>query len=161
MKINELLSFKSLLATVLVGLLGLNSMNVAANSSGSDAPESKSMDSARKAIDDGDYAVAIRHLKKALADDSQSANTLNLMGYSLRKSGKLDQAFDFYQKALGIEPEHLGANEYLGELHLQREELDKAEQRLAVLDDACFLPCEEFTELKEAIAEYRKRKGLN
>jgi tetratricopeptide (TPR) repeat protein len=160
-KIIELLSFKTLLATVLVGLLGLNSMNVVANSSDSDAPESKSMDSARKALDDGDYATAIGHLKQALDDDSQSANALNLMGYSLRKSGKLDQAFDFYQKALDIEPEHLGANEYLGELYLQRDELDKAEQRLALLDEACFLPCEEYTELKEAIAEYRKRKGLN
>jgi len=160
-KINQLLSFKTLLVTLLVGLLGLSSMNVVANSTGSDAPESVAMDSARKAIGDKDYAKAIGHLKKALAEDSQSANALNLMGYSLRKTGKLDQAFDFYQKALDIEPEHLGANEYLGELHLQRDELDKAEQRLAVLDDACFLPCEEYTELKEAIAEYRKRKGLN
>ncbi len=161
MKIIKRLSFKTLLATVLVGLLGLGSMNVLANSSDSDTPESAAMDSARKAIGDNDYATAIGHLKKALADDSQSANALNLMGYSLRKTGKLDQAFDFYQKALEIEPEHLGANEYLGELHLQRDELDKAEQRLAVLDDACFLPCEEYTELKEAITEYRKRKGLN
>ena len=86
MKINELLSCKTLLATVLVGLLGLNSMNVVANSTDSEAPESKSMDSARKALDDDDYATAIGHLKKALDDDSQSANALNLMGYSLRKT---------------------------------------------------------------------------
>jgi hypothetical protein len=33
--------------------------------------------------------------------------------------------------------------------------LDMAEQRLAALDKACFLPCEEYTDLKRAVARYK------
>jgi hypothetical protein len=33
--------------------------------------------------------------------------------------------------------------------------LAMAEQRLAALDKACFLPCEEHTDLKRAVARYK------
>ena len=33
--------------------------------------------------------------------------------------------------------------------------LPMAEQRLAALDKACFLPCEEHTDLKRAVARYK------
>ena len=153
--------FRRLFATFLVCLLAHNPMAQAADSDDPDSPQAKLMESAREAIDQQDYPQAIAHLKKVMADDAQNADALNLMGYSHRKSGQLDQAFNYYQKALAIDPEHRGANEYLGELYLQRDQLDKAEQRLAVLDEACFLPCNEYTDIKEAIAGYRKRKGLN
>ena len=63
----------------------------------------------------------------------------------------------FYTKALEIKPRHLGANEYLGELYLEQGELEKAEERLAVLDKACFFGCDEFDDLERAIEEYRKQ----
>lgn len=112
-------------------------------------------------IDAGDYADAIAALQKLLGEDPNDADVLNLLGYSHRLSGDLDQALDYYQRALAVESEHLGANEYVGELYLQRDDLAAAQERLAVLDDACFFGCEEYTELKEAIAEYRAAKGLD
>jgi len=72
---------------------------------------------------------------------------------------RFDEALVNYQKALKIEPEHRGANEYLGELHLQMGRLDKALERLKVLDDDCFFGCEEFDELEEAIEIYRKENS--
>ena len=33
--------------------------------------------------------------------------------------------------------------------------LELAEQRLAALDKACFLPCEEYSDLKRAVARYK------
>jgi len=36
------------------------------------------------------------------------------------------------------------------------DELSKAEERLAVLDKACWLKCEEYEELKEAVEDYKK-----
>ena len=33
--------------------------------------------------------------------------------------------------------------------------LPMAEQRLAALDKACFLPCEEYSDLKRAVARYK------
>jgi hypothetical protein len=34
-------------------------------------------------------------------------------------------------------------------------DLAKAEQRLAALDKACFMPCEEFTDLKKAVQAFK------
>jgi len=55
---------------------------------------------------------------------------------------------------LAIDPEHRGANEYLGELYLQTNDLAKAKERLNKLDDICYFGCEEFDDLKSAIAAY-------
>jgi tetratricopeptide (TPR) repeat protein len=84
---------------------------------------------------------------------------LNLLAYSQRKLQRFDAALVNYQKALDIEPEHRGANEYLGELYLQLGQLDKAQERLQVLDDACYFGCDEFDELEEAIEVYRSQNS--
>jgi tetratricopeptide (TPR) repeat protein len=68
-----------------------------------------------------------------------------------------DIALDYYQQALAIEPDHRGANEYLGELYLQTGQPEKAEERLKVLDEECFFGCDEYDELEAAIEEYRKQ----
>ena len=38
-------------------------------------------------------------------------------------------------------------------------QLDKARERLDVLDSACFFGCEEYRELKAAIKAYEKKVG--
>jgi tetratricopeptide (TPR) repeat protein len=103
------------------------------------------------------YQQAITELDKALRDDPDNADMLNLMAYSQRKLKNFDIAMDYYQQALQIDPQHRGANEYLGELYLQLGQPDKAEERLKVLDKECFFGCDEFEELEAAIAEYRKQ----
>lgn len=108
-------------------------------------------------INEEQYEQAIVELDKALRDDPENADMLNLMAYSHRKLGHFEIALKYYQQALGIEPEHRGANEYLGELYLQMGQLEKAEERLQVLDDECFFGCDEYDELEEAIADYRKQ----
>ena len=85
------------------------------------------------------------------------ADLLNLYAFSQRKLNKFDIALENYQKALQIDPEHRGANEYLGELYLILDQPDKAEERLEVLDRECFFGCEEYDELKQAIEDYRKQ----
>ena len=65
----------------------------------------------------------------------------------------------FYDEALRIDPRHRGALEYSGELYLQTGDLARAEQRLAALDKACFLPCAEYSDLKKAIAQYKAGSG--
>ena len=49
---------------------------------------------------------------------------------------------------LEIKPDHNGINEYLGELYIQTDRMDKARARLAVLKNC---NCEEYIELKELI----------
>lgn len=110
-------------------------------------------------IDDEDYSAAIAELEKALAKEPDDADLLNLLAYSHRKSMRFAIALDFYQKALQIDPDHRGANEYLGELYLQMDRLDLALERLKVLDDDCFFGCREFDELEEAIEDYRAQNS--
>jgi len=92
-----------------------------------------------------------------LREDPDNADMLNLMAYSQRKLKHFDIAMDYYQQALSIDPQHRGANEYLGELYLQLGQPEKAEERLQVLDKECFFGCDEFDELEAAIKEYRKQ----
>lgn len=112
-------------------------------------------------IEAGSYGDAIPLLEKAVAAKPDSADAFNYMGYSYRKLGQVDEALKYYARALELQPRHRGANEYLGELYLELGELPKAEERLAVLDKTCFFGCEEYSELKEAIQDYKKRQGAS
>lgn len=114
---------------------------------------------AQQMIDDGQYAGAIALLEKVVAADAKNADALNLLGYSNRQLGNNDVALGFYEAALDLEPRHRGANEYVGELYLTLGDLAKAEERLDVLDGACFFGCKEYTELKNAIADYKAKTG--
>lgn len=107
---------------------------------------------AKSLIDDEKYSKAIPILQKLIKDKGAYADALNLLGYSYRKSGDATTALDYYNQALAMEPKHLGANEYLGELYLEMKQPDKAKERLAVLKDACG-DCEEYEELEDAIAK--------
>ncbi|WP_395699044.1 tetratricopeptide repeat protein [Aquabacterium sp.] len=110
---------------------------------------------ARAEIKAGRWVAAIDELKKV--NDTGSADWNNLMGYSHRKAKTPDYAAAerYYNEALRIDPKHRGALEYSGELYLMLGDLPKAEARLATLDKACFLPCEEYKDLKEAVARFK------
>ena len=110
---------------------------------------------ARALIEQKKWGAAIDELKKV--NDPASADWNNLMGYSLRKADAayVPEAEKYYNEALRIDPKHRGALEYSGELYLMTGNLPMAEQRLATLDKACFLPCEEYTDLKRAVARYK------
>ena len=145
---------KSALVLALLSLAG--SPAFAAGGGGGSGNDSR-LTPYQKLIDAQKYRQAIDGLEKALAKSPEDADLLNLAAFSHRKLEHFDTALEYYTKALEIEPEHRGANEYLGELYLRLGKLDKAEERLAVLDDACFFGCEEFDELKEAIEAYRQQ----
>ena len=110
-------------------------------------------------IEKGDFAGALPLLRKAETKTPDSADVHNWLGYALRNLKRYDAALKHYRIALRLEPRHRGANEYLGELYLVLGQLEKAEERLAVLDRACLFGCEEYTELKEAIEAYKAKQG--
>tara|TARA_A100001015_G_C14774647_1_gene626670 strand:- start:229 stop:714 length:486 start_codon:yes stop_codon:yes gene_type:complete len=99
------------------------------------------------------YTQAFKKLEKAYKSDKKNPDILNYMGFTTRKIGKFDQAEKFYLEGLGIKPNHNGINEYLGELYVQTNRLDKANERLNVLKNC---NCEEFKELELII----KNKGV-
>jgi tetratricopeptide (TPR) repeat protein len=113
---------------------------------------------AERAVKDKDWKGAIALLEKVIAGEPRNANALNYLGYSHRNLGEREKALGYYKRALDIEPNHLGANEYLGELYLQMGDLPAAEERLKVLERAC-RNCEEKRELAEKIEKHKKAKG--
>lgn len=121
---------------------------------------------AKNAIASKDYAAALPLLQQVVAKDPSNADAFNYLGYINGRNGKPDEAIAYYMKALALKPDHRGANEYLGELYLKLGKLDKAKERLAVLDTACFFGCAEYDMLKQAVADYEatgkytSRKGL-
>ena len=129
-----------------------------ADGGGSGGRESK-LTPYQELIEDEKYEQAIRELDQALAEDPDEPDFLNLLAYSHRQLKRYEIALNYYQQALELEPDHRGANEYLGELYLALGELEKAEERLAILDDECFFGCREFDKLERAIEDYRRENA--
>ena len=91
------------------------------------------------------YSQAFQKLEKAHSSEKKNPDILNYMGYTSRKIGNFEQAEKFYLTGLSIKPDHNGINEYLGELYVQTNRLDKAKERLDVLKNC---NCEEYKELE-------------
>ena len=96
------------------------------------------------------YLKAYGKFEKAYAKDKKNADILNYLGYTLRKTGDLEQAEIYYLKGLELDSKHLGINEYLGELYVQTNRIELAKERLGVLKGC---KCEEYEELRELIEE--------
>jgi tetratricopeptide (TPR) repeat protein len=107
------------------------------------------------ALKAGDVAGALQRFESALKRFPGSANLHNELGYTHRKLGQFDKAFEHYKRALAIDPRHRGAHEYIGEAYLQVGDLPNAEKHLAALRSICLLPCDELNELRRAIDAHR------
>jgi tetratricopeptide (TPR) repeat protein len=100
------------------------------------------------------------NFKQALADlkiiDSEfknNADVNNLLGYSSRKLKQYKPAATYYEKALKLNPNHLGAIEYQGELFVLTNKVSAAKRNLAKLEKLCGLKCGEYLDLKKAIGK--------
>ena len=82
---------------------------------------------------------------------SKEADKYNLLGFTARKSGDLNVAAEYYKKALEINPKHIQALEYQGELYLQLGEMEKAKKNLEKIKTICWFICKEKKMLEEAI----------
>ena len=91
------------------------------------------------------YSQAFEKLETALKTDKKNPDVLNYMGFTSRKIGNFEKAEEFYLKGLSIKPNHNGINEYLGELYVQTNQIDKANERLEVLKGC---NCKEYGELE-------------
>ena len=154
-------TYSTITLVIIVGfVLSFGNVMAAGTSSTSSSKASVSPEfkAGKKAVKEGDFQSAIAYLNKANQKNPKNADIHNLLGYSYRKLGDTDRAFEHYHIALQIKPKHRGANEYLGELYLETDQLAKAEERLEVLDEACFWGCEEYDDLKEAIEKYKEKK---
>jgi tetratricopeptide (TPR) repeat protein len=101
------------------------------------------------------YAKAQKLLLKSNSEKPNKADTLNYLGFTTRKLGDYENGEKYYLQGLEIEPNHIGINEYLGELYVATNRLDLAKERLKILESC---NCEEYTELKQIIDGTKKSK---
>ena len=94
------------------------------------------------------YEKALTLLIKSNEKKPNKADTLNYLGFTTRKLGDYEGGEKYYLQGLALEPDHIGINEYLGELYVVTNRIDLAKERLNVLANC---NCEEYGELKEII----------
>ncbi|WP_262589613.1 tetratricopeptide repeat protein [Candidatus Pelagibacter communis] len=101
------------------------------------------------------YEKAQKLLIKSNDKKPNQADTLNYLGFTTRKLGDFENGEKYYLQGLAIKPDHIGINEYLGELYVATNRMDLAKERLKVLETC---KCEEYNELKEIIEGTKKSK---
>jgi tetratricopeptide (TPR) repeat protein len=113
---------------------------------------------AKAMIEAKNYAAAMPLLQQVVAKNPRDADAYVLMGYATRKSGDANGSLQYYNQALGLDPKHIGAHEYIGEAYLMLGRPAEAEQHLARLDSLCVFGCTEYRMLKTAVANYKAGK---
>jgi len=101
------------------------------------------------------YKKAIGYLLKHNKEFPADPNTLNYLGFAHRKIGDYENAEIYYSMGLELDPKHVGINEYMGELFVATNRLDKAKERLAVLKNC---NCKEYKDLKLVIEGKKESK---
>ena len=101
------------------------------------------------------YQKAQKLLIASNAEIPNKADTLNYLGFTTRKLGDFETGEKYYLEGLAIEPNHIGINEYLGELYVATGRMEQAKKRLNILKNC---NCKEFEELKEIIEGKKKSK---
>ena len=101
------------------------------------------------------YEKALKLLIKSNKAKPNNPDTLNYLGFTTRKLGDYENGEKFYLQGLAIEPNHIGINEYLGELYVVTNRIDLAKERLKILENC---NCKEYDQLREIIQGIRKSK---
>jgi predicted Zn-dependent protease len=106
----------------------------------------------------GHYEAALATLRSASDQDDPRVQTM--VGFTLRKLGRVDEAFGYYFKALATRPEATTTRQYLGEAYLQIGDPARAREQLSEIERRCGRTCEDYTTLAEEIAKYEhSRRG--
>ena len=155
---------------IFIFIFGFANYSLSASSSSNGSSKIKSdyekavslIKSAKKYDKKGKSDKAEKRYKKAfkllLVSNKKKPNNpdiLNYLGFTSRKLGEFEKGENYYLEGLAIEPNHVGINEYLGELYVVTNRIELAKERLNVLSNC---NCEEYNELKEIIEGTKKSK---
>ncbi|MFZ1103428.1 MAG: tetratricopeptide repeat protein [Hyphomicrobiaceae bacterium] len=100
----------------------------------------------------GEYGTALATLQSA--PDQGDPRVQTMIGFTLRKLGRVDEAFGYYFKALATRPEATTTRQYLGEAYLQIGDPVRAREQLAEIAKRCGTACEDYTALAEEIGKH-------
>lgn len=96
----------------------------------------------------GHYAEALPVLAAA---DQDNLVVLTYQGFALRKLGRIEEGFAFYEAALAIDPNSVLTLSYMGEGYVALDRPEDAWATLTRIRDICGAECPEYVELAAAI----------
>lgn len=151
---------KNLVMTALLALSVLAPAAYAADTETTAPANAENQDylAGKVAVARKDWATAAASFRKVVAAEPNNADGYNMLGFSLRWLGKMDDAFAAYDRALSINPQHRGALEYSGLAYLKAGKPDQAQGQLARLEKIGAKSSEEYRDLAKAIADYNGGK---
>ena len=82
-----------------------------------------------------------------------------MIGFTLRKLGRVDEAMGYYQRVLAAHPERTTTRQYLGEAFLQIGDVGRAREQLAEIGKRCGTACEDYQLLADEIARFEARRA--
>ena len=115
-------------------------------------------DKAWELIQQGEYELS-KDILVNLEDNTKSPEVLNLLGYVERQLQNFNQSIEYYKNALILDPDYIPAHHYIAMTYLEMDELESAKSHFYKIDLLCLFGCEEFFELKDAIAMYEENNG--
>jgi tetratricopeptide (TPR) repeat protein len=105
----------------------------------------------------GDHAASLATLRAA--PDQADPRVQTMIGFALRKLGRVDEAMPYYLRAVATRPNATTTRQYLGEAYLQMGDVTRAREQLAEIGRLCGTVCEDYTLLSAEIARYEGRPG--
>ena len=111
---------------------------------------------AKKLIYKKNYAKGLKILKEIENERPfgySKADLYNYMGFASRKQKDPNymNAENYYLKALSLEPDHIGALEYLGELYYETDRVDMAKSLLEKLGEVAGQDSAEYKDLSKLL----------
>jgi tetratricopeptide (TPR) repeat protein len=139
-----------LAAALLIGVCAFGTVHAVDVPNRNPPVEDRAMRDSRDAVKMQQWDRAVILLQPYLRAQPQDADGHNLLAFSLRKLGRHAESETAYDRALALDPNHLGAHEYRGELMLLLGRREQALVHLQALERLCGLQCEEYQELRRA-----------
>ena len=142
------------IAIAILGLFSLIASPVLADGSTDGSSEGAVTEAdyaeAKALVDSGNFVAALPILISLTKSDAANADAWNLLGFTQRNLGQMEESATSYLTVLTINPDHLGALEYQGELFLETGHPDLARANFERLKVLCG-SCEEAEDLGQAI----------
>ena len=151
---------------IFIAIFFITSASLCADSSTSSSSDTDNSDQikilyerAQVYIEEDNFKKSLKVLKALTKREDLAgsrADIYNLLGFSYRKLNKpdLDKSFAAYMMAIELEPAHIGAHEYLGELYLMLGNQSKALEILSKLEVLAGKSSKEYLDLEKAIKQY-------
>jgi Tfp pilus assembly protein PilF len=115
--------------------------------------------SAEYYLSTGKYAQALSVLGGVIERHPGSADAYTYRGFAYQQLGDMKKARDNYNRAVTLNPTHLGANKYLASMFLSDGQLDRAVEQMQVIRLACgVLECQELTELEAEVNKFKTKQ---